>query len=203
MNLLIALKLGINKSVQNNLLGNEMNTRNTTLSSVGYATTPLLLGRYSLTLSTSMGIYSLDTVNSTGDRQSGYCQLCWGTCSAEERLCQPLGDEDSWLGIRFLWPATKNTRMPRGNYSVWIHRPGLSTFKAILNVFLCKSSAKATIMFIFNMFCQKFGHFCKQTNKWKIKRLFNWIIRLLIGRKFVPGIGEGIRKLIPEKRWSL
>jgi len=95
MNLLIALKLGINKSVKNNLLGNEMNTGNTTLSSVGYATTPLLLGRYSLTLSTPLGIYSLDTVNSTGDRQSGYCQLCWGTCSAEERLCQPLGDEDS------------------------------------------------------------------------------------------------------------
>ena len=67
MNLLIALKLGINKSVKNNLLGNEMNTGNTTLSSVGYATTPLLLGRYSLTLSTPLGIYSLDTVNSVGE----------------------------------------------------------------------------------------------------------------------------------------
>jgi hypothetical protein len=95
MNLLIALKLGINKSVKNNLLGNEMNTGNTTLLSVGYATTPLLLGRYNMALSTPLGIYSLDTVNSIGDRQSGYCQLCWGTCSAEERLCQPLGDEDS------------------------------------------------------------------------------------------------------------
>ena len=91
MNLLIALKLGINKSVKNNLLGNEMKTGNTTLSSVGYATALLLPGRYSLALSTLLGIDSLDTVNSVGDRQSGYCQLCWGTCSAEERLCQPLG----------------------------------------------------------------------------------------------------------------
>jgi len=72
-----------------------MNTGNTTLLSVGYATTPLLLGRYSLALSTPLGIYSLDTVNSTRDIQSGYCQLYWGTCSAEERLCQPLGGEDS------------------------------------------------------------------------------------------------------------
>jgi len=44
-----------------------MNTGNTTLLSVGYATTPLLLGRYSLALSTPLGIYSLDTVNSTGE----------------------------------------------------------------------------------------------------------------------------------------
>jgi hypothetical protein len=42
-----------------------MNTGNTTLLSVGYATAPLLLGRYSLALSTPLGIYSLDTVNST------------------------------------------------------------------------------------------------------------------------------------------
>ena len=52
-----------------------MNTGNTTLLFVGYATTPLLLGRYSLALSTPLGIYSLDTINSIGDIQSGYCQL--------------------------------------------------------------------------------------------------------------------------------
>ena len=82
MNLLITLKLGINKSVKNNLLGNEMNTGNTTLSSVGYATTPLLLGRYSLTLSTPLGIYALlrrDFVNRLGmrihDLASDSCDL--------------------------------------------------------------------------------------------------------------------------------
>jgi len=102
-------------------------------------------------------------VDSAGDIQSGYCQLYWGTCSAEERLCQPLGGEDSWLGIRFLWPVTKKYTYAPGNYSVWIHRPGLSTFKAILTVLLRKSSAKATITFRCNMFPQEFRHLL-QTN---------------------------------------
>ena len=39
-----------NKSVKNKLLGNEMNTGATTLLSVGYATTPLLLGIQGATL---------------------------------------------------------------------------------------------------------------------------------------------------------
>ena len=58
-----------NKSVKNNLMGNEMNPGDTA---------PCLLGMQLLRCCRGYKV-----------------RLYWGTCSVEERLCRPLGDEDS------------------------------------------------------------------------------------------------------------
>ena len=79
-----------------------MNNGNTTLLSVGYATTLLLLGRYSLALSTLLGIYSLDTVNSIGEpalQRRGFVNrlgvrihdLASGSCDLQPKIHVCLG----------------------------------------------------------------------------------------------------------------